>query len=89
MTVEYESICEKLMHDCLKMEDTAAIKAGYEALKDFSEDDILFKCDLAVGECIRAHAILRMLGEYFEAKGRERASIKEDIMYAARDFFDY
>ena len=87
--MDMENICEKLMHDCLTMEDTAAIRAGYEALKDFSEDDILRECDLAMGECIRAHAIIRMLGEYFSAKGRERAMLKEDIMDAARDFYDY
>ena len=87
--MDYEAICEKLMRACRTMEDEAFIAEAYEALKGFSEDELVGECDITVGESIRAKSIIWMCGEYLKAKGKARRALKEDIMEAAVDFFEY
>ena len=89
--MDNEELCWKLMRACrtMKDEDEKLIAEGYEALKGFTEDELLEEGGLTVGESMRAHSILWMLGEYFKSEGEDREMWKEDIIHAAIDFFEY
>ena len=88
--MDYEQICEDFLRACKTMQDEAKIRERYEILKDFSEDDLMDKCDLGVGESIRARSIIYQVGLYFAEKDpRERAYIKEDIIRAVDDFYNF
>ena len=87
--MDYEDICETLMRKCMTMADEKYIAYAYEALKNFSEDELVGECDLCVGESIRAKRIIALCGRYLKAAGRERADIREDIAQAVDDFYNY
>ena len=89
MRVDYENVCEKLMRECRKVEDEKFIAEAYELLKGLSEDELMDKCDLCIGEAIRAKSVIWLCGEYLKSAGEDKKSYREDLIKAANDFFDY
>lgn len=88
--MDYEDICEDFIRACRTMRDEKRIREWYELLKDFSEEELEDECELCTGEAIRARGIVYQVGLYFAEKdATERAGIKEDIMAAVDDFYNY